>query len=184
MAVSKTKKQLNEDLYVCMSNVVEKRKSLLECVKESLIIQKEFEDVKVIREKKALIRKEVKKKLDLLNQEYQNLKKMLPNVKNIISYTEKEIGDLDSQINILESNKIADEKNIALEKSLKKKLEESSDLKKKVVLKKSLDKKKEDLKEEPVVVHKNISSKKKSKLSQIERIENNLKVIESKLKNI
>lgn len=183
MAVSKTKKQLNEDLYVCMSNVVEKRKSLLECVKESLIIQKEFEDVKVIREKKALIRKEVKKKLDILNKEYQNLKKMLPNVKNIISYTEKEIGDLDSQINILESNKIADEKNIALEKSLKKKLEESSELGKKAVLKK-LNKKKEDLKEEPVVVHKNISSKKKSKLSQIQRIENNLKVIESKLKNI
>lgn len=178
MAKKKPAVQNQEDLYICMYDVNEKRKNLLGGIKNSLIMQEEYEKIKELRQNKALIEKEIKKNLDEINKKYQELKKDLPNVKNIISYTEKEIEELDSQINILEEDNRKNLENIELEKNLKKKLKKSNS---------SLRNKKDSDMEQKKELKKNTVTKPKKvtkKVSKLDRIQNNLRVIEEKLKQI
>jgi hypothetical protein len=93
------KKQANHttqgaDLYIPMNDYSEKRKSLLVALKDTLVVQEESEKVFLIRKRKAEILREIKKNMDSLNSDYQKVRKLMPNVKNVISNTEKEINEL------------------------------------------------------------------------------------------
>ena len=174
-----------EDLYVSLNNVKEKRSNILLSIKNALYLQEEYEKVIAIRQKKAFISKEIKKSMDELNQQYQDLKKLFPNVKGVISYTEKELVELDGQINTLREEQEVSRQELASGEDLKQQLIKEFELEKQKKLgveptkKKAASKSKRVKKSEPV--------KKKSepvKLSKLDRIKNNLKVIESKINDM
>ena len=179
-----------EDLYVNLDNVKEKRSNILLSIKNSLYLQEEYEKVIAIRKKKGFISKEIKKSLDSLNQDYQELKKMLPNVKGVISYTEKELVELDEQINSMKEETVINQQELL----------SGEDLKQQLIKEFNLEKKQKENMNNPsitpaspanldkeVTKMKGIENKKKEvekKLSKLDRIKNNLKVIESKIKDI
>ena len=177
-----------EDLYVSMTNVSDKRKSILEGIKSSLIMQEEHDNIMQLRRNKSLITKEIKHNLDKINKSYETLRKELPNVKNILSFTEKEINELEEQIKTLRIDTKANSDNIRLETSMKRKLEKSNTginkmlerKKQKQEHKKEEPPKKPEDKKENVILSTEVSNK----LSKLDRIQNNLKVIESKLKTL
>ena len=176
-----------EDLYVSMTNVSDKRKSILEGIKASLMMQQEHDAVMEIRRNKALITKEIKNSLDRVNKLYADLRKELPNVKNVLSYTEKEINELEQQIKSLKIDTRANIENIRLESSMKRKLETSkhglNEMKEKALEKKA-QKEQEHSKTSQHSGKLILSTETSHKLSKLDRIQNNLKVIESKLKNL
>jgi len=145
-----TKKEL-DNFYVSIKDFNNKRKNLLLTIKDSLIMQEELEKIKELRKNKFNILNEIKKNMHLINSDFHKLKKLFPNIKNMISYTEKEIGEVETSISEIELNKILD------------------------------------------INQNNINSFKKENISKstfnlnsnkIDRIKNNLKVIESKLNNL
>ena len=182
-----------DNLYVCMNNYPEKRKQILYSVKNSLIMQEEYDKIIQLRKGKRQVLDDIKKKMSELNQEYQNLQELLPNVKNTFSYVEKEINEIDKHVNTLRRDKKYEEEEIQLENNLKESLENGSDdgtLNDKgkpietaqalgYVKSEDAEKvtKKESSKSEKG------SSRKKGK-TRIDRIQNNLKVVEEKLKDL
>jgi chromosome segregation ATPase len=176
---STVKEKGYEDLYICMSNAKEKRKYLLTGIKTSLVMQEEHERVLELRKEKAFVINEIKKGLEKLNKDYQQVKKELPNVKNVITYTEKEISELENQIHMLKEEEKINVRDIKLEEHMKDYLEESKEslkeVKKKIITT-------NNTKIEEVKPH----TKKKTdhKLTKVDRIKNNLSVIEAKLKNM
>lgn len=169
---------IDENMYICMNDITLKRKYILQSLKSSLVLQEEQEKVMQIRAEKLLVLNEIKKEMESINLKYQSLKKLLPNVKNVISYTEKELGELDSQIDFLKKDvrnknreieidqKTAEDLNSGMKFVKSRKYDHIGDEKKTVSSEKVL-----------------VDSKKKN-MTKIERIQNNLKVIESKLKGI
>jgi len=87
---------------------IKKRQDLLNGIKNSLVMQGEYEKILAIRKDKYTNLKDIKKLLAKTNRKYQELRKNLPNVRNIISYTEKELSELEEQIKMLkiDSNKV------------------------------------------------------------------------------
>ena len=168
---------IDENMYICMNDITLKRKYILQSLKSSLVLQEEQEKVMQIRAEKLLVLNEIKKEMESINLKYQSLKKLLPNVKNVISYTEKELGELDSQIDFLKK----DVRNKNREIELDQKTAEALNSGMKFVK----SRKYESIGEEKLVSTEksNVDSKKKN-MTKIERIQNNLKVIESKLKGI
>jgi len=166
-----------EDLYINLNNVRDKRSNILMSIKNSLFLQEEYEQISDFRKKKAYILKEIKKTLNDVNSDYQELRKFLPNVKGIISYTEKELNELDSQINTLKNEVKIDQKEVIVEEDLKQKLIREFELNKQ--RKEQEDGKVEEKKVEiKKVVKKTIPAK---ELTKLDRIKNNLQVIESKI---
>ncbi len=163
------------DLYIPMNDYSEKRKSLLIALKDTLIVQDESEKVLTIRKRKAEILREIKKNMDSLNSDYQKVKKLMPNVKNVISNTEKEISELDSHILMLKGGIDNSKEDIDSYEHMKKNNSFKEKPSKEEVH--PAVKKKEHVKKE-VVKHVD------SKVSKMDRIKNNLSVIEAKLKNI
>ncbi len=140
-------------------------------------MQGEYEKILAIRKDKYTNLKDIKKLLAKTNRKYQELRKNLPNVRNIISYTEKELSELEEQIKMLkiDSNKVTVD--IVVDKEVKGKLEKSNKgLREELSRSKN---KRAKLKKAPVV-----KLETKSKLTRLDRIKNNLNVIESKLKDI
>ncbi len=183
-----------DDLYVCMLDAAGKRKDLLEGIKLSLVMQQESERIAEMRKEKAEILNDVKKGLAKLNQDYQDLRKLMPNVKNVISLTEQELIELDSQIEMLKTDINYDKENIELDRSLENSIYEANDLnqydeefipadKPKPKLKpKVVEKKHEPI--EPKYRERIINVKSVDGMSKLDRIKNNLKVIEGKLRNL
>lgn len=178
-----SKEEGYEDLYICLNDAQYKRKNLLLGMKNSLLMQEEYERIIEIRKNKSAILNEIKKNYDSLNKKYQEFRKALPNVKNTISYTEKELSELENQVNMLKKDTIYNNENIILDEKVIEKLSDSNKNLREVSQKikethlKNPQIKKEEVKIEPVSVI-------KQKLTKIDRIKNNLQVIESKLKNI
>ena len=166
--------QCYEDMYICMHNAKEKRKHVLTGIKNSLVMQEDLEKIVEIRKNKAQIQGEIKRSLDKISNTYQELKKEMPNVKNIISYTEKEIEALERQVHVLKNEEKINQRDWILEEKLQQKLSETNktlkQLNKKVGSK--------------VLLKENPQTSPKAPLTKLERIKNNLKVIESKLKEI
>lgn len=175
MAIKKTTESYG-DLFIPMHDVSEKRKNLLLSIKNSLVMQEEYEKVIMIRAKKAEILKTIKKGMTSLNTDYSRIKKHFPNVKNVLSNTEKEISILESQINILKNSNVKNTddilKRIELEKSLDDKLTNPRP-----------EPKKEVVVEKPKPVPKKPVGKPKP-LTKKERVRANLKALESKLKTL
>ncbi|NCC71652.1 hypothetical protein EOM09_08830 [bacterium] len=107
-----------DDLYVSMVNPDEKRRNLLLAIKNALIMQEEYDRILLIRKEKRLLISEIKKDMDVLNRTFQSLKKVVPNVKDVIPLTEKELIELENQIAELKSHIKADEEDIKTRKSL------------------------------------------------------------------
>ncbi len=168
-----------DNLYISFSNSAEKRKNLLYGIKNSLVMQDEFEKVQILRSDKSTILSEIKKNMTSMNTNYQKLRKLLPNVKNVLSYTEKELSALDEQIALLKSSVKKDKVRIEDAQSF------SNDVKKNAGM---LDKKDETTKNKPKISNsQNSVSKKvghKKPLTKLDRIKNNLSVIESKLNSL
>ncbi len=167
-----------DNLYIAMHNSTEKRKNILYSIKNSLVMQDEYEKVFNIRKNKGLILNEIKKELSSLNSNYQKLKKLLPNVKNVISYTEKELEVLDRSIDSLRNDISSDRETISLDENLKESIKSGTPL---IKAKENIIKAKEESIKKPV---KKTTKKKTEKLTKLDRIKNNLKVIESKLNSL
>jgi hypothetical protein len=103
---------------------------------------------------------EIKKRKNQINNDYQTLKKLLPNVKSVLTMTERKIVELESQL-IVEP--------VKKEKKVK---QVKTEIKTKI----------EDIKKEEVVVKKRTDNI--TNLSKLDRIKNNLKIIEDKLRNM
>lgn len=175
---SKKKVENNfDELYVNLYNSEEKRKNLLYCIKNSLIMQDEHEKIIEIRKEKNKILNEIKLNLSKVSNEYQKLKKVLPNVKNVLSYTEKELEELDLQIKTFKKTIDKTKEEIQIDENLK-----SSIISGKI---KHIPENKEEIKEpiKKIIPEKKIQNKPQSN-SRLDRIKNNLKVIESKLNNL
>jgi len=166
----------SDNLYISMSDVTNKRKTLLSSIKDSLILQEETEQIKEIRLRKSEITKNIKLEMNALNSDYQELRKLLPNVKNVISFTEKELTDLEGQITQLKKDIKSDEGRIKVEETLKESIKKGEEINPKTSTKSVVVSKKKTVpKAKPIP---------KRTLTKMERIKNNLKVIESKLDNL
>jgi CRISPR/Cas system-associated protein endoribonuclease Cas2 len=176
---NKKSKESYGDLFIPMYGVSEKRKHLLLSMKNSLVMQEEYEKILMIRANKAEILSTIKKGMTSLNSDYSNLKKHFPNVKNVLSNTEKEINVLESQINLLKNSNVKN----------------SDDILKKIELEQKIEKVKVEKQpiEAPVIqkIVTNPVSKAVKKaqietkpLTKKERVKANLKSIESKLNSL
>ena len=180
-----TKKDTNQStemgsygsLYIPMSDVSEKRKSILKSLKDSLIMQEEYEKIVEVRKSKTAILKEIKKGMDSINSDYQDVKRKLPNVKNVLSFTEKEIYELESQIENLRDNMKLDSEEIKMLSKMSKSGGYKSPEKRSATISR-VKKKTEEVSYAPV------KKQDSSQISKVDRIKNNLKVIESKLKGL
>lgn len=168
MAVKKINTN-SDNLYVSMYDVTEKRKSLLTSLKDSLVLQEEHESLLSVRDEKREVLKAIKKGMDAISSDYQKLKKILPDVKNVLAHTENELSELEVQANLLKKSK----SNISSKKvgSTQIQAETSSKVK-------------SHKKSSNGYVTDNASKKVNSNLSKLDRVRNNLKVIEDKLKGI
>ena len=152
-----------DNLYISMPDVDNKRRSLLSSIKDSLIMQEESEKIKELRARKSKVLNEIKKDLVSINSNYQKLKKLFPNVKSVISYTEKELKDLEGQVQSIKRNISSEKKEIIGEEIMINKLSDSKPIKKELIQPKNSLKSKQ---------------KKKLILFKLNRIKNNLSVIE------
>ncbi len=168
------------DLFVCMSEPMLKRKYLLLSVKNSLIVQEEMDKIQQLRKEKSAILNQIKKNMESINSDYQELKKLLPNVKNVLSITEQELGNIESDIELLKSDIKNDEEKIRIEESMKESIlsGEGINSHQKSSLKDEI-KSHYDIEKRPI-----IPSKTTKNISKLDRIQNNLKVIESKLNQL
>ena len=184
MSVKKSTESYGE-LFVPMHDVSEKRKNLLLSIKNSLVMQEEYEKVLMIRAKKAEILKTIKKGMSSLNTDYLKIKKHFPNVKNVLSNTEKEISILESQISMLKNSNVKNTddilKKIETEKILEEKLlgKQQATIPKVKHVKAHRKAPTKVIKAKPVPV---IAIKKP--LTKKERVRANLKSIESKLNSL
>jgi hypothetical protein len=151
----------NDNLYISLDDAVDKRKVLLGCIKTSLLVQEEHEQIIELRKEKLKYMNAIKRDMDYLNSLYQQLKKLVPNLNSTILSTEKELG-------------VVEEK---FEEKVAKKREKES------LQKSKLEEEIERAPSRPLSSEISVPSEKKSKLSRLDRIKNNLQVIESKLKN-
>ncbi|MFW6285711.1 MAG: hypothetical protein ACOC16_00910 [Nanoarchaeota archaeon] len=168
-----------ESLYICMQNYSEKKKNILLGIQSALVMQEEHQKVIEIRKNKSMVTKEIKQSLDDINKLYIQLKKELPNVKNFLSSTKKEINELDGQINVLNKSIKAEKQTINLEKKMKSGLIKSNKSIRET--KQEEQNKQKNSKPEQKIIYPNTQADKNDKLN---RIQNNLKVIESKLKGL
>ena len=177
----------NHELYVCVTDTINKRKSLLNALKSTLVIQEDCELVYNLRKERYDITDFIKKEISIINTKYSQLQKLLPNVKGVISYAEKEIDELHKQISILSTTKHIDEAEL---KELEKVEEQVAKEVRKPIREKILDDsiKKVNEKTKPKEVesskHHNIVHDRKESVSKLQRIKNNLSVIEGKLKDL
>lgn len=173
-----------DTLYVSIADPIQKRKNILLAIKNSLIVQEEHSKIISVRNQKQEVLSMIKKNLNDVNSDYQKLKKVLPNVKNIISYTEKELSELESQIDNLKGSIAYDKEAIKESEQVVNKLRKTTGS---INLKKEDENIKEVKKTPELVEVKNTSVEKNNKkipLSKLDRIKNNLAVIEAKLKKI
>ncbi len=154
------KKSRKEELFISISDPKEKRKSMLLALKESLLLQNDLERIKLIRAQKYGIIKEIKKKIKELENSYRNLKNLLPSTKSVMSYIEKELKLIDREIGTLRKDEEYD-----------KKQEEKLELMKRKIT------------NNPTYTHTEQKSTNKE-ISRLDRIKNNLKVIEEKLNKL
>jgi len=120
---TKTRLKKNEayqDMYICLNDAQDKKKYVLQGIKNSLIMQEEYEKIVEMRKNKVLISKEIKTQMNSINVLYQNLKKQLPNVKGVLNYTEKELGELEGQIDSLKGTIEHDKSTLETSKDIKK----------------------------------------------------------------
>lgn len=181
MVTKKKSIENTDNLYICMYNSQSKRKNILHTIKDALIMQEEYNSISNLREDKKEVLNQIKKNLNDINNDYQKLKKLLPNVKNVISYTEKELTDLESQVDRLKGNVKSDNDSLKetkeISKTLKKTIpkEELTDEAVKKAVESEI--KKSDEK-------KMVKTTSKKPLTKLDRIKNNLSVIESKLNKL
>lgn len=174
---------MEDDLYICLSDAVSKRKLLLLALKNSLIVQEEYEKILELRGAKKEVLKEIKEDMDTINLKYQEIRKLLPNVKNVLSYTQKELNELESQIDSIKSSMEQEEQILKDEEVLEMKLKEAlkSEPKKqttKEVLPKT------QIEPRVVTTPKVVKKATKKPVTKIDRIKNNLSLIEQKLKGL
>jgi chromosome segregation ATPase len=172
-----------DNLYVALYDPEDKRKNILLSIKQSLVIQEEHEKVLNFRKEKSRVLGEIKSEMEQLNSSYQKLRKYLPNVKSVISHTEKELNSLDDNIEMLKKEVKVTNDSIKLEEQIKSQLKMVSNKDEK---KDSLTNISGELDLDLDESNKPKKEKKKSekKLTRIDRIQNTLKVIESKLKSV
>ena len=179
-ATSKKAQSELDSLYICMRDAETKRKNLLLSVRDALVMQEEHEKVSEYRREKHALIKEIKQDMESLKKEYDNLKKLLPDVKSVLPATEKELTALEEQIDMLKTDIASDEGGIEMRKEIKKQLKKDE-----ISVK---DEVKEPEETPKVQRHKTLkkpnSSKTHHKHERVDRIKNNLSIIESKLKHL
>lgn len=184
-------KSHNDDLYVCITDVLNKRKSLLNALKDVLIAQEEYEILKNTRSKKYHLIEEFKSNVTKINSLYMTLEKLFPNTKHIISFAEKELHELEHQVNLLHQTMDVDQRELEELETLEHSLVETE----------------VPLEEREELIHGNmrdiygrndgyeysnlmehrikpINEEARSKHSKLSRIQNNLAIIEQKLKQL
>lgn len=163
------------DLYIPMDDVADKRKNLLLAIKNSLLMQEEYDRVLQIRAKKAEILKTIKKGMGTLNTDYINIQKYFPNIKNVLNNTEKEIDILESEISLLKGSSKSNSKEITKLTHYEERIQSNLPLVPNKHKKKAKPK---------TVVKKPMPLRASKHLSKKERVKHNLKALESKLKEL
>ena len=165
----------NENLYVSMDSFKEKRRNLLFSLKDSLILQEEYEKVTEIRKHKEEVLIQIKKKMNDINSSYQKLRKLLPNVKGVITNTEKELSTLDRHFTTLTPHGKEERKESEkIQKHTVKSTTHTSRKQKHATNNNKI--------KGTGYVSEKASEKIKEDINKLDRIRNNLRVIESKLK--
>ena len=165
----------NGNLYVSMDSFKDKRRNLLFSLKDSLTLQEEYEKVTEIRKHKEEVLTQIKKKMNDLNSLYQKLKKLLPSVKGAISNTEKELSVLDRHFTTLtHQDKKGEKEHEKTQKHTAKSTTHTSRKQKHAT--------NNNRTKATGYVSEKASEKIKEDISKLDRIRNNLRVIESKLK--
>ena len=142
-----------EKLYVSLDMVEERRKNLLLSLRESLLVQQEYEDLIELRTHKAKIATQIKTEMNQINAKYMKVKSHFPQVKDAIAQVEMELVKIRGNIDTLNKQGV-----------------EVAPTTTPV----------------PTVTKKEIAATvvEKKPVSRLGRIENNLKIIEDKLKGI
>lgn len=181
----KSKSGVEDDLFICVTDVLNKRKSLLNSLKTSLQAQEESEVVHNLRSKKYEYLETLKKEINHINNLYSKLQKLFPNTKHVISYAEKELNELDHQINLLNKSREIEEKEFEELETAQKEIEETEynlEDRNEIIHEKTKNYSSKDDKEntENLNDEEKLNSPKKN--SKLGRIQNNLQIIEEKLK--
>lgn len=174
---SKLKSGVEDDLFICVTDVLNKRKSLLNSLKISLLAQEECEVVSNLRSQKYQYLETLKKEINEINNLYLKLQKLFPNTKHVISYAEKELNELDHQINLLNQSRQIEEKELDELETAYDEIGEADE---------SLEER-EELIRDSLKHNSTVDEEKKdsyNKNSKLGRIQNNLKIIEQKLKHL
>lgn len=169
---SKLKSGVENDLFICVTDVINKRKSLLNSLKIALLAQEECEVVHNLRSQKYTRIETLKKEINQVNNLYIKLQKLFPNTKHVISHAEKELNELDHQISLLNQSREIEEKELNELESAHDNVLDISD---------SLDKREEEIRASSRSNNLSMDSQ-YNKNSKLGRIQNNLKIIEQKLK--
>lgn len=171
-----------QDLYVRYTDVHERRKLVLQGLKSALVSQQQCEDVVKLRSQRYTCIDEVKKEMVAINSSYNKLQKIFPNVRNLISHTEKEIKELHEKIDVLTSQKQMSEDEIEVLDEMTKTLEKLDRKHKKLESPEVEPPKKKMMINSSTNVEEH--HEKPKKLTKLERIQNNLSIIEEKLKHL
>jgi len=177
------KNNFTTELFVCYTEPKLKQKAVLEAVRDSLVLQKEWEDIFRIRTIKKQNLKETSKKLAHLNKLYTNLKSYLPNTKHVFTYVNEELRFLEKEVGMLYEDKetISEEitdikdKEISLKHTGKSNTIKNKDETKIKNTKVKADKEKVKDKE---------NKANKNSVDKLDRIKHNLTLIEEKLKSL
>lgn len=180
---SKLKSGVEDDLFICVTDVLNKRKSLLNSLKISLQAQEECEVVHNLRGEKYQYLETLKKEINHINNLYSKLQKLFPNTKQVISYAEKELNELDHQINLLNQSRQIEEKELDELETAYDEIGEADE---------SLEEREEIIhhstKDYSTPIEKNHKENNEDnyhkKNSKLGRIQNNLQIIEEKLKHL
>lgn len=157
-------KNTDECLYISFAEPKEKRKYILKGVKSSLEIQENILRIKEIRKAKTGLYKTLKKEMEELEEINKKLRTTFPNPNEIIPSVESESQLIQNDVDKLLGKKPQEKKT-----------------KKQTNTKKETKEKKTEQKETNI---KEINTTHTKKLSKLERIKNNIQLIEEELKKV
>lgn len=162
--VNKPTSYKEDEMYISITDADAKRKQLLMALKSSLILQEEVEQIQELRVIKKSTLEEIKKMMKDLDSNYQKIKTLLPDVDDVVNHTESELAQLEDDV-------MSELNSESYKEDVERKLQEIS--------------RKATVQEEKEVRPKTPSPVKAPEpKTRLDRIQNNLKVIESRLKSI
>ena len=157
-----------DSTYVTINGLGERKKDLLNAVKETLFVEEKIEKIKNYKKKKDLILSEVKKSVAEIKDLYNETERLFPDIKNFVPYAEQEIREIGRELENMRNQKRILEEQTQKSKNLLRNLSKIRPEQVKDVIEQT----KLDMEDKP------------DEKTKIDRIKNNLKFIQDKLDKI